>query len=65
MACITAGNDQIYCDGTYSGFCSREKRQHFFAGIVSLTATGRVIATGPCELCRTSITTTLYTPEIV
>jgi hypothetical protein len=62
MACITAGSGQEFCDGEYVGFCVREKTKNGFPGVVSLTATGRIIATGPCESCRTTITATLYTP---
>lgn len=61
MACIRGGNDS-YCDGDYAGFCSLEKRLRYFNGIVSLTETGRIMATGPCESCGTLITNLLYTP---
>lgn len=59
-----------YPDGIYSGFCSKEKAKRTFYGLVTLTETGRVLATGPCDgtggassgLCGTSITKVLYTP---
>lgn len=62
MACITGGDGQQYCDGEYSGLCSREKQKRNFYGTVSLTETGRILATGPCEMCSTPITRVLYTP---
>lgn len=59
-----------YNDGIYSGLCSREKAKRTFYGVVTLTDTGRVLATGPCDgtggegtgSCGTSITKVLYTP---
>lgn len=62
MACIRVGVGSEFCDGDYSGFCSREKRLRHFAGTVSLTQSGRVLVTGPCETCTGLITNVLYTP---
>lgn len=64
MACITSADGQQFCDGPYTGFCSREKAKRGFDGLVAMTETGRIVATGPCSQCRTSITVTLYTPPI-
>lgn len=51
-----------YPDGQYTGFCSREKARRTFNGVTELTDTGRVLATGPCDKCRTLITAVLYSP---
>lgn len=65
MSCVLADDGNEYCDGTYTGFCSHEKRQRSFYGAVSLTATGRILATGPCDVCRSPITAVLYSPPVV
>lgn len=62
MADVVGGDGVTYSDGTYSGFCSREKAKRSFHGVVALTETGRVLATGPCDSCGTSLTAVLYTP---
>lgn len=64
MACVLGGDGNEYCDGTYTGFCSREKAQREFSGVVSLTSTGRILATGPCGVCRTLITAAVYSPPV-
>lgn len=62
MADVTAGDGVTYSDGETYGFCSREKAKRTFYGVVELTETGRVLASGPCDTCGTVITKVLYTP---
>lgn len=61
MTCIRGGAFD-YCDGTYVGFCASQKEQMEFDGTVSMTDTGRIVASGRCS-CREPVTVTLYTPD--
>lgn len=65
MACVVGQDGNEYCDGDYIGFCSHEKAQRSFYGVVTLSTTGRILATGPCDVCRTPITKVLYSPPVV